>query len=97
MTRVFSDPVLAKARDYLTHGHVHRDDQAEQVWWVQSADLNTRPYRVQVVMNGDLILTRTCTCEHGKNAQGSAACSHVAAALIRQKDQEREAEIRGEN
>lgn len=91
MTRVFSDAVLAKARNYLNTGHVHPDAEAENVWWVQGADLmNTRPYRVQIVRDGDLIRTRTCTCEHGKNTQGAATCSHVAAALIRQKQIERE-------
>jgi uncharacterized Zn finger protein len=91
MTRVFSDAVLAKSRSYLANGHVHRDAEAENMWWVQGADLmNSRPYRVQVVMDGDLILTRTCTCEHGKNAGGSATCSHVAAALIRKQQIDKE-------
>lgn len=94
MTRVFSDSVLVKARDYLATGHVHPDAQAEDMWWVQSGNLmNTQPYRVQIVMNGDLIKTRTCTCEHGKNASGEASCSHVAAALIRHKELNKEEEV----
>lgn len=81
-----SAAVLAKARKYLEEGRVMQDAVDDSVWWIEGSRQGA-PYRVQVVVDGDGdVLSRQCTCTHGKNALGAAQCSHVVAALTRLRE-----------
>lgn len=81
-----SESVIAKAKRYLAEGRVMQDAEDESIWWVEGSRQGA-PYRVQIVVDasGD-VLSRQCTCRHGKAALGVAQCSHVVASLARLKE-----------
>lgn len=85
----FSAAVLSKARDYLAHGRVERDEQVPGIWWVSGTDPSRR-YRVQTdadPVSGTASII-TCTCPHGlKAGAGACWCSHAAAVLMLVRDE----------
>jgi uncharacterized Zn finger protein len=81
-----SEGVIAKASKYLAEGRVMQDAVDDSVWWIEGSRQGA-PYRVQIVVNpAGEVLTRTCTCRHGKAALGVAQCSHVVAAATKMKE-----------
>lgn len=81
-----SDGVIAKAKRYLAEGRVMQDAQDETVWWIEGSRQGA-PYRVQIVLGPDgEVVSRTCTCRHGKAALGVAQCSHVVAAATKMQE-----------
>ena len=81
-----SEGVMTKARKYLREGRVMQDAVDDSVWWIEGSRQGA-PYRVQIVLSASgEVLTRTCTCRHGKAALGVAQCSHVVAAATKMKE-----------
>jgi uncharacterized Zn finger protein len=80
----FSAAVLEKAKK-LSDELVKQDEKYPLIWWVTGSGLNM--YRVQIGMEGRVIHYATCTCPHGLNASGESSCYHVAAVLMRLREQ----------
>lgn len=91
---MLSEHVKHKAREYVALGAVLQDAKDDSVWWVQPRDPTAKPYRVALVIQGDDVVSRSCTCRHGQASLGGAKCSHVVAALIRVKKSKSDEESR---
>lgn len=75
----YSSEVLSKAERILEQGAVQRDDETDNVWWVQGN--SKRPYRVSFIGEMDEGWL-TCTCTNGRSRGGQPNCYHTASVVL---------------